>query len=116
VTYHRKNNPSPDLEMGLIAQEVEATLEQLGIKNLGLLHKDDNGYLSLRYNDLIGVIVKAIQEQQTEIEDLQDESQNLDNEYKAIATQTQKLSAQLKVISARLSTPNASTSFVKIAQ
>ncbi|AXE17090.1 hypothetical protein DR864_04740 [Runella rosea] len=98
VTYHRKNNPSKDLEMGLIAQEVEETLNKLGIKDLGLLHKDENGYLSLRYNDLIAVLVKAIQEQQAEIEALEKESIAIGQNRREIIKEYDALSAKMKAL------------------
>lgn len=116
VTYHRKNNPNPDLEMGLIAQEVEQTLNELGIKDLGLLHKDDNGYLSLRYNDLTAVLVKAIQEQQAEIEVLEKESAAIGQNRRKIIEEYHALSAKIKTLSARLSSTLSKASLVKISK
>ena len=55
-------------EMGFIAQDVEALLTKIGYKDQGFLHKDDNGFMSLRYNDFIALLTKAIQEQQEIIE------------------------------------------------
>ena len=39
VSYHRTNNPESDIEMGLLAQEVEATLEKHGLGNSGMVHQ-----------------------------------------------------------------------------
>ena len=39
VSYHRINNAGPDIEMGLLAQEVEATLEKHGLANSGMVHQ-----------------------------------------------------------------------------
>ena len=63
VRYHRINNPESDIEMGLMAQEVEATLAKHGLGNSGMVIKpDEKGYLYLRYNDLLAPMIKAIQE------------------------------------------------------
>ncbi len=70
VDYIRKNNSKQTREIGFIAQEVEEVLVTIGYENQGFLTKDDNGYLSIRYNDLIPVLTKAIQEQQAQIEAL----------------------------------------------
>jgi len=63
VSYHRTNNPESDIEMGLLAQEVEATLEKHGLGNSGMVHQPtEDAYMSLRYNDLLAPMIKAIQE------------------------------------------------------
>jgi hypothetical protein len=52
-----------DIEMGLMAQEVEATLAKHGLGNSGMVvQPDDKGYLYLRYNDLLAPMIRAIQE------------------------------------------------------
>ena len=49
VRYHRINNPESDIEMGLMAQEVEATLAKHGLGNSGMVvQPDEKGYLYLR--------------------------------------------------------------------
>ncbi len=63
VSYHRIGNPASDVEMGLLAQEVRATLEKHGLGNSGMVHQStQDAYMSLRYNDLLAPIIKAIQE------------------------------------------------------
>jgi len=79
VDYIRKNNDKQTREIGFIAQEVEKTLETIGYTDQGFLTKDDNGYLSIRYNDLIPILTKAIQEQQAQIEVLKTNSQSQEN-------------------------------------
>jgi hypothetical protein len=66
VSYHRKNNKEQDEEFGIIAQELEETLKKYGFseEQLGLLDKGPDGYYSVRYNDLIPTLIKAVQEQQ----------------------------------------------------
>lgn len=54
-------------ETGFIAQEVNEWLKQCGYSNSGMVTTDENGYYGIRYNDLIPVLVKAIQEQDTKI-------------------------------------------------
>ena len=73
VSYTRKNDDSKKLEYGFIAQEMDATLNQLDAKNNGIITKDDAGMYSVRYNDLLAPMVKAIQEQQIMIEQLKKE-------------------------------------------
>jgi hypothetical protein len=73
VDYIRKNNENRTREAGFIAQDVEALLKEAEIRDYGLLNRDDNGYLELRYNDFIPILTRAIQEQQQEIEALKAE-------------------------------------------
>ncbi|MFV8351503.1 tail fiber domain-containing protein [Flavobacterium sp. XS2P14] len=61
------------IEYGFIAQELESTLNKFNVKDNGIITKDNAGMLSLRYNDLLAPIVKAMQEQQAMIEELQKE-------------------------------------------
>ena len=63
VRYHRIKNPESDIEMGLLAQEVEATLARHGLGNSGMVHKPtEDAYMSIRYNDLLAPMIKAIQQ------------------------------------------------------
>ena len=64
VDYFRKEDNSGQREVGFIAQEVHHVLKELGIDNMGLITQDGNGYYGMRYNDLIGILVQAMQEQQ----------------------------------------------------
>ncbi len=61
VIYHRKSNQAPDQEMGLIAQEILASLHKFGLENTGSVYKGTDGYYSVRYNDLFAPIIKALQ-------------------------------------------------------
>jgi hypothetical protein len=49
--------------IGLIAQEAEKVIPEI-------VSQDENGYLGIKYNNLIGVLIEAIKEQQEQIEDL----------------------------------------------
>jgi len=79
VDYVRKNNATHTREIGFIAQDIEVLLNEVGYTNQGILHKDNQGMMSLRYNDFIPVLTKAIQEQQEEIEILKVKASKVDN-------------------------------------
>jgi Holliday junction resolvasome RuvABC endonuclease subunit len=57
-----KNNETNTREIGFIAQDVEVLLNKLGYTHSGMLTTADDGRLSLRYNDFIPVLTKAMQE------------------------------------------------------
>ena len=69
VSYVRNNDEKKKTEYGFIAQELEIALNKAGAANNGIISKDDAGMYSVRYNDLLAPMVKAIQEQQTQIEE-----------------------------------------------
>jgi len=101
VSYHRTNNPESDTEMGLLAQEVEATLEKHGLGNSGMVHQPtEDAYMSLRYNDLLAPMIKAIQEldtqHQEEVASLQQQLQSQKEELLAIVQSQQEQIAQLQ--------------------
>ena len=108
VSYHRTNNPEGDIEMGLLAQEVEATLEKHGLGNSGMVHQPtDDAYMSLRYNDLLAPMIKAIQEldaqhivaiaeKDQQIAVLENQLQSQQEELLAIVQSQQKQIAQLQ--------------------
>jgi hypothetical protein len=62
VEYKRINTDKNEKEFGFIAQDIEEILNKNNIKDSGMITKDDNGYLHLRYNDIIPILTKAIQE------------------------------------------------------
>ncbi|MBK8504709.1 MAG: tail fiber domain-containing protein [Saprospiraceae bacterium] len=62
VQYHRINNPENKLELGLIAQELEATLKKFGADQIGIIGQSSDGMMTLRYNDLFAPLIKALQE------------------------------------------------------
>ena len=101
VSYHRINNPAPDIEMGLLAQEVEATLEKHGLGNSGMVHQPtQEAHMSLRYNDLMAPMIKAIQEldvqHQREVASLQEQLASQKGELLAIVRSQQEQIAQLQ--------------------
>ena len=70
VSYTRKNDEDKKLEYGFIAQEIDQVLNKSKAANSSIVSKADDGMLSVRYNDLLAPMVKAIQQQQTVIEKL----------------------------------------------
>jgi hypothetical protein len=60
---YEKNNKK---SYGLIAQDVQEVFPEVVSQN-------ENGYLSVSYTELIAPLIKAVQEQQKEIEDLKKE-------------------------------------------
>jgi hypothetical protein len=62
--YAKKNNLTTDEKMiGLIAQDAEKIIPELVLT-------DDNGYKSIRYSNVVGLLIEAIKEQNKEIEKL----------------------------------------------
>lgn len=93
VSYNRKNQETPQKEFGLIAQDLVKILDKHGYNEnvAGLVSSDSEGYYSVRYNDLIPALIRALQEQQEQIE-----SQNMEIE------QLKKLNNKLRFIETRL--------------
>jgi hypothetical protein len=70
VSYFRKDDVNKETEYGFIAQELEVALNNAGSTNNGIVRLTPNGMLGVRHNDFISISIKAIQEQQEQIEDL----------------------------------------------
>lgn len=80
VSYFRENDEFKKTEYGFIAQELEEALNTSGADSNGIIIKDDEGMYSVRYNDLLAPIVKAIQEMEIQNQTLKEENQNLKNQ------------------------------------
>lgn len=89
VSYIRKNDESKKTEYGFIAQELDKTLTEFGAADNGIITKDDEGMLSVRYNDLLAPMVQAIQE-------LNDENEKLKSENKSLLRRLEKIEEKLK--------------------
>jgi hypothetical protein len=96
VDYIRKNNELKTRETGFIAQDVEKVLQDLGYNDQGFLTKDDQGRMSLRYNDLIAVLTKAIQEQQEIIEKQNEKLDSQDKNYEKLLKRVEQLEVATK--------------------
>jgi hypothetical protein len=70
VLYIRKNDENKEQEYGFIAQELEKALHKFKAADNGIISKADDGMLSVRYNDLLAPMVKAIQQQEAIIQKL----------------------------------------------
>jgi hypothetical protein len=67
-----KWNGGTRLHQGLIAQEVKAVLDGLGVDFAGYIDPGDgNGFKGLRYQEFIAPLIKAIQELTLRVEDLE---------------------------------------------
>lgn len=86
VYYNRKNDNTKKVEYGIIAQELETSLQKFGADTNGIITKDEQGMYSVRYNDLIAPMIKAIQEQQVMIQ----EQQKIINELKTDSNKLKK--------------------------
>jgi hypothetical protein len=84
VSYLRNNDTQSKTEYGFIAQELQAAFDKAGHSNNGVISADDSGKLGVRYNDFISISVKAIQEQQQQIEALQQSNAELQKANAAI--------------------------------
>jgi hypothetical protein len=63
---------------GFLAQEVEAAAKEIGYNFSGIdVPKNEKDYYGLRYGDFVVPIVKAIQEQQVQIDELKRQNQEL---------------------------------------
>lgn len=106
VSYSRINDVGSKTEYGFIAQEVEEVLKDFKADNLGMVSIDSEGMYSLRYNDLIAPLVKAIQELKKENEELQKEGDErltkLEDENKKLAEANAKLQQDFTYIYASI--------------
>ncbi len=84
VSYVRKNDKNKTTEYGFIGQELEKTLAEFNVTNSGIINKDDEGMLSVRYNDLLAPMVKAIQELKAENKKLKAQNNWAESEIKNI--------------------------------
>jgi len=85
VIYSWKSDDENKENLGLIAQDVQKVFPQVIEKSIikedpiNGINDDTTQYLSLKYTDLIPVLVKAIQEQQAQIEELSNRLIKLEN-------------------------------------
>ncbi|MDA9593828.1 hypothetical protein N9R69_01600 [Flavobacteriaceae bacterium] len=63
--------------VGLIAQEIEDTLEDLGIQWSGWTKNESNGKQGVQYGALRVPLIKAVQEQQQQIDYLKKQNKEL---------------------------------------
>jgi len=72
VTFKRKDDDRDRRHAGVIAQEVEAVLPEVITDN-------EDGMKSVAYGNMVGLLIEAMKEQQTQIEALQAKIEELEN-------------------------------------
>lgn len=77
VSYFRNDDVNKKTEYGFIAQELDLALKNAGSTNNGIVSITPNGMFGVRYNDFLPITVKAVQEQQVEIESLKKANEEL---------------------------------------
>lgn len=115
VSYTRNNDEMQKTEYGFIAQEVEDVLKESGVENTGMVSVDDKGMYSVRYNDMLAPMVKAIQElkEKNEIlsqnnEKLVVSNENLKSEVESLKTMNDKIVKLEKTINEMTSVKHTS--------
>jgi trimeric autotransporter adhesin len=68
VQYNWKTNPSADLQIGFLAQDIQKIIPE------AVVVPTNGDPMGMKYTELIPVLVKAIQEQQKQIDDLKKEN------------------------------------------
>jgi hypothetical protein len=88
---------------GFIAQEVEAAAKQVEFDFSGVdKPKSEDGIYGLRYSEFVVPLVKAVQEQQTMIENLQTTKVSQSSEIEKLKTENETIKNLLNELSARL--------------
>jgi endosialidase-like protein len=98
VSFNWKDRPDRGRQLGLIAQEVEPVLPELVTTD-----KDAEQTKGLNYIGLVPVTIKAIQEQQAQIEDQKKRIADLEEEKLQQQEQNRKLEERVAAIEALLS-------------
>jgi hypothetical protein len=74
VTFNWKKESNGSLHYGLIAQEVEKVIPDAVIRSDIVTNDTPDGQLNLKYEELIPILVKSVQELNAKIESLENES------------------------------------------
>ncbi|PBJ11872.1 tail fiber domain-containing protein [Flavobacterium sp. ACN6] len=99
VNYKMKTGTT-DLQSGFIAQEVEKAANSIGYEFNGIIKpKNDTDFYSLRYTEFVVPLVKAVQEQQLQIETLQKQAEI---KIESLQKQLESKNAQILEIENRL--------------
>ena len=72
VYYNRTDSDDKRRKVGVIAQEIQRVLPEV-------VNQDNSGILNVSYGNIVGVLIEAIKEQQTQIEDLKQLVESLKN-------------------------------------
>ncbi len=93
VSYVRHNDAHQKTEYGLIAQELEAALLAAGVHHSGMITRDQQGMLLVRYNDLLAPLIKSVQELKAENEALKTKTEALQGRVRVMEAQWSQLGA-----------------------
>jgi hypothetical protein len=110
VTYRMKADTSKAIRFGFIAQEIEKVMPEVVNKP-----KSDKQFYSVNYAELVPVLTKAVQEQQSEIEKLKAELAGVKSEnasLKSELTETAELKSRIGKIEQMLQASEKSGSTV----
>ncbi len=95
-----KISPSDKKEhIGFIAQDLQEVLPNI-------VYEDENGYLSVNYNEVIPLLVEAMKEQQTQIEILENSIEELKNNGKKAISFEEKESSMINDSKLYQNSPN----------
>ena len=101
VSYIRNNDESKKREYGFIAQDLEETLKTSGAADNGIISKDDKGMYSVRYNDLMAPMVKAIKEQQSIISELVKKNDTYESQIQKLSSKNDTYESQIQKLSSK---------------
>jgi len=103
ITLKSRNDKSSIRYTGFIAQEVEATVNELGVAFSGVdAPTNKESHYGLRYADFVVPLVKAVQEQQAQIELLEPAAMEaLQVEVQEISEENSQIQHELKVLKER---------------
>ena len=97
VSYNYRTDPSKRRRDGLIAQDVEKALNDLGLQFSGLVIDDDKDKtMNLSYGDFVIPLINAVQEQQKTIENVEKENATLKEEVAAMKKEMDEIKAMVK--------------------
>lgn len=102
VSYIRNNDESKKREYGFIAQDLEETLKTSGAADNGIISKDDKGMYSVRYNDLMAPMVKAIKEQQSIISELVKKNDTYESQIQKLSSKNDSYESKILKLSSKL--------------
>ena len=91
VQYFWKTSPDNGQMLGFIAQEIEKIVPESVVAP-----KNEGEYYAMKYDALIPVLTKAIQEQQAQIEDLKKQNKSLESQFNALRADVQTFQASIK--------------------
>jgi Chaperone of endosialidase len=74
ITFNWKNDSNGPLHYGLVAQEVEKVIPDAVIRSDVVTNDTPDGQLNLKYEELIPILVKSVQELNAKVESLENES------------------------------------------